>query len=256
MIRTLSAEALNKIANNVEVRPYLGGIGELDLSEIISNLFNFCFMTDTQTGAHIFINKGNGFYETHTLSLPEARGREMLRLMQDARTFMFLNTDCVELSTFVPEGQSATFLWAIKAGFRELFKRENCFNLNGRQVGGSYLSLNYEDWVLKDKANLKVGNNFNINLNLDNQHLTDTAWTGATLRGCAFGTASKVVSYYNKWALRIAVAPIRIVSLTPFVIDMFEIVLQLNAGQFSILKVKNECLLHPQFLPLLEASQA
>lgn len=256
MIRTLNSESLNKIANNLEVRPYLGGIGKLDLTEIVSNPFNFCFMTDTQTGAHIFINKGSGFYETHTLSLPEARGREMLRLMQDARTFMFLNTDCAELSTFVPEDQTATYLWAIKAGFRELFKRENCFNLNGKQVGGSYLNLTYDDWVLKDKLNLKVGNSFKNHLKLDNQNLSDAAWAGATVRGCIAGTASKVISYYNKWTLRTALAPIRIVSLTPFVIDMFEAVLQLNAGQFSILKVKDECLLQPQFLQLLEGPQA
>lgn len=260
MLRTLNSKAYNKIANDSQVRPFLGGKGELDLTNIVSNTSNFCFMTNCQKGAHLLLNKGNGFYETHTLSLPEARGRAMYKLMQDARAFMFLNTDCVELSTFVPDGQKATFLWAIKSGFRELFKHNDCFNFNGNQVGGSFFSQTYEDWVLKDKKNLVVGQVFHeglhkLDLASHKEDAVHEAWAGATVRGCFAGTALKVVSYYNKWACRTGYLPARIVSLVPLVIDIGEAVLQLNAGQLSVLKVKDECLSEPQLVvafPLLE----
>ena len=254
MFRTLNAEKLNYIANDLEVRPFLGGTNKLDLTEIIENPYNFCFMTDDELGAHILINKQNGVYEVHTISLPEARGKNMLKLMQDARAFMFLQTDCIELQTFVPDEQSQTLLWAKLAGFKQDFRRNNCFDLNGKKIGGTYHSMTYAEWVLKDKANTKIGQLFHSQieqfelLTHDDDPVHD-AWVGAT---CRSKTLPKAISYYNQWAARTAYGTVEIVSYCPFVINMGNAVLQLNADQsLSVLKVNKECLPGQQLLLLL-----
>ena len=45
---------------------------------------------------------GSGFYEVHSLFLPEGRGREALRASREATDVMFTATDCLELRTTVP----------------------------------------------------------------------------------------------------------------------------------------------------------
>lgn len=253
MFRTLNAEIFNSVANNPGIRPYLGGQDELDLTNIIENANNYCFLTDDKTGAHILINKGQGTYEVHTLSLPNARGSHMRKLMQEARAFMFLQTDCIELQTFVPDGQANVLLWAQYAGFSEDFFRDKCFNYKGDMIGGTYLSLSYNDWVLKDKDNLKVGQEFHkviepFELLTHPDDAVHDAWAGAT---CRSYNLPKAISYYNKWAARTGYAQLAIVSIAPFVIDFGNAILQLNVDRsLSLLKVNNKCLLEPHLVLL------
>ena len=210
---------------------------------------------DDKKGGHIVINKGNGVYEAHTLSLPDGRGRNMLRLMQDARAFMFLKTNAIEIQTFVPENQSQTLLWANISGFRENFKRDKCFNYNGEMISGNYLSMSYQDWVLKDKHNLKVGQAFHAQiekfelLTHEDDPVHD-AWAGATWRS---EVSTKAISYYNQWAARTGYQQVQIVNLAPVVVDIGNAIIQLNADRsFSVLKVNGLCLSEPQLVLLPE----
>lgn len=253
MIRTLNAERFNEIANLEAVRPFLGGVGELNLTSIVENPFNYCFMTDEKDGGYILVNKGQGIYEVHSLSSPKGRGKSMFKLMQDARTFMFLQTDITELQTFVPENQPHTILWAKLAGFRENFTRTKCFNYNNEMIGGSYHSLSYEDWILKDKDNFKIGHLFHSQieefelLTHEDDSIHD-AWVGSV---CRSKNLSKAISYYNRWAVRTGYMQLRILTESPFVLDIGNAVLQLNADNFiSVLKVKDKCLLEPQLVLL------
>ena len=248
MFRTLQSREVDAIANHPSVRPFLGGTEPLNLANIVGNIYNFCFLNDEQTGCHLLINKQNGIYEVHTLSLPTARGKSMLNLMKDARAFMFLESDALELNTFVPDEQPATLLWAKLAGFRENFRREKCFNYNGKMIGGTYFSLSYQDWVLKDKENLKTGNAFHSQiekfelLTHDDDAIHD-AWAGAV---CRSKNLPKAIAYYNQWAARTGFAALNIVSYFPYVVDFGSAFLQLNADQsLSVLKVNNECQSEP-----------
>lgn len=233
MFRTLNADILNEIANNPTVRPFLGGTEPLELSSIVGNPVNFCFLTNDKLGGHILLNKGNGIYEVHTLSLPKSRGKTMLRLMQDARAFMFLNTDCIELQTIIPDGQASTNVWAHIAGFEKDYWRDNCFNYNGMLGGATYMSLVYKDWILKDKENLKAGKLFHTALDIHEalDHSEDPvhdAWAGSVVRASRGGNLTKAISYYNQWAARCGYAPATILSLFPFTVSMGSVILQLG----------------------------
>ena len=210
-------------------------------------------MTEDKNGGYIVIGKGDGIYEVHSLSLPTNRGTAMHKLMKDARSFMFLETDCVELQTFVPENQPHVFLWANLTGFREDFKREKCFNFNDKLVSGTYFSLSYRDWVLKDRENLKIGKLFysqieKFELLTHEDDAVHDAWAGAT---CRSKNLPKAISYYNQWAIRTGYMPLRIVTMVPTVLDMGNAFLQRNAdNSLSVLKVNGQCLLEPQLVLL------
>lgn len=250
MFRILNATVFNSIANDPDIRPYLGGTEALDLTNVIANPNNYCFLTDNKNGAHLLINKGNGVYEVHTISLPEARGKTMLRLMKEARAFMFLQTDAVELQTFVPDGQLSTLLWADLAGFRKDYWRDNSFN---GDTGGTYMSLAYKDWVLKDKDNLKIGKAFHdqiekFELLTHEDDAVHDAWAGATVRSRAL---PKAISYYNQYAARTGYQTLSILSFFPYTVDLGNAVIQQNAdNSISVLKVNNECLLEPLLVHL------
>lgn len=239
MIRTLDTKILNDIANHPKVRPFLGGKGLLDLTAVIENIKNFCLTSDTKDGAYIFVNKENGIYEVHTLSYPKARGKVMFQLMRQARAFMFTVTDCIELNTYVPKDLSNVSQWTLNAGFREDFKRENCFNLDGKNVGLTYYSLTYEDWVLKDIDNLKEGQDFHklIEATHDEDAIHDY-WFGATIRTVKALNYVKGISYYNKIAHRIGYEPILPIAYQPFLVDIGTHIIQLNVDGVEVLKVK------------------
>lgn len=239
MLRTLDAKIINDLANHPEVRPFLGGSGFLDLTSFVENIKNFCLMSDTKDGAYLLINKDNGIYEVHTLSYPGARGKIMFKLMHQARAFMFIITDCVELNTYVPDGLSNVNSWTINAGFHEDFKRENCFDLNGKNVGLTYYSMSYENWVLKDIENLKEGQNFHALI--EASHKEDSIhdyWVGATIRSIKALNYVKGISFYNKWSIRTGYEPILPLAYQPMTVDIGTHILQLNADGIEVLRVK------------------
>jgi hypothetical protein len=171
------------------------------------------------------------------------------------RAFMFLQTDCIELQTFVPDEAPHVNLWADLAGFRKEYHRQDCFNFNGKLIGGTYYSMTYRDWVVNDRANAKSGKQFHDQL--EKWELKDhpedevhDSWAGAVVRAVG-GNLGKAISYYNMWAARCGYVPLSILSFAPIVIDMKTAVLQLNADlSINILKVNSECLLEPLLLVL------
>jgi hypothetical protein len=232
MFRTLNATIFNTIANNPDIRPYLGGTQTLDLTSAVENPVNFCFLNDDKTGGHICTSMGNGVYDVHTLSLPEARGKNMLKLMQDCRAFMFLQTDCIELQTFVPDEAPQVNLWADLAGFRKEYWRPSCFNFKSKMIGGTFYSMTYRDWVVKDRANLKAGKVFHDQL--EQLELKDhpddevhDSWAGAVVRAIG-GNLGKAISYYNQWSARCSLTQFSILSFSPITVQMGSSILQLS----------------------------
>ncbi len=67
-MRTLDAAFLNEVANDPEVRPFLGRSGALDLAPLISDPNNYCFVCDQ--GGFVGIKLQPGLYELHTIFRP------------------------------------------------------------------------------------------------------------------------------------------------------------------------------------------
>lgn len=60
-------------------------------------------------------------------------------------------------------------------------------------------------------------------------------WAGATLRGCIAGNPVKAVALYNRWACVAGYAQVKLLSVTPPVVDMGHSVVGLNRDGLQVL---------------------
>jgi hypothetical protein len=247
MLRTLDAEDFNRIANDPIVSPWLGyadPTAPIDLSKTVSNPANFCFMTAERDGGYILIRQAAGLFMAHSLALPDARGRRMAKLMHDGFDMMFTATDCVEVTTAVPDGNDAAASWSDRAGFKNTFRREASFKLMGEMVGVQYKSLTYQDWVPRSGTARIVGKAFHDRLDAvaggpsHPQDLVHESWVGATMSCAVALNLQKGVDLYNRYAITAGYLPVKIIGHTPPVVDIGTAVVQLWGGAMDVLAVR------------------
>jgi hypothetical protein len=240
VIRSFDPAPFNAIANDATVRPWLGGTIELDLTPVVSHADNICLLTDKQDGGYILTKLAEGLYSAHTLALPSARGRPMLRLMREGFRALFTATDCFEVCTFIPDGADHASTWANLAGFKTDWRREAFFLLGPDVVGGEFRSLTYADWVLRDNRNREAGRLFHAQLEDAQGHENHPEdeihdyWVGATLACAAEGQLVKGIRQYNRYALITGYLPATIKSLDPPIVDIGTAVVELANGGLQI----------------------
>lgn len=100
--RQFDAVLINRVLNHPEVFPWVSipGLESFDMSPY-AGLPDF-YILAREEGGFMFAPLGDGVYEVHTQFLPKTRG--VLRDAQQAAEYMFTQTDCVEIRTFVPHG--------------------------------------------------------------------------------------------------------------------------------------------------------
>ncbi len=85
--RVFSAETVNAILNAPEVRPTLGGEGDLDAAVLLADQRNICLVSED--GGMMFAWRGPEVFEVHCFFLARGRqaiasAKEMLALMSGA----------------------------------------------------------------------------------------------------------------------------------------------------------------------------
>jgi hypothetical protein len=246
MRREFTAQRINKIMNDPSVRPWIALAGdekELDLTDFLRDLNNILLMTSDGLGGCIFHFRGDGCYEVHIQFLPEVRGKEALRSVQDALQWMFTRTPCMELWTKVPEkNDSARMMARMIHGVHEF----DCGEFNSQRV--EHWALRYNDWLRTASGIAGIGKSFHDrlevlmkNANLMHEPHDDLAWhnrvVGATFEMILHGQALKGLVLYNRWARQAGFQEIKVISEVPLVLDIREAVLILNEGQFEALAV-------------------
>lgn len=242
MKRSLYADAFNEIANDPDVRPWLGfGRGAIDLAPVVGDPRNFCFLTPGGHGGYVMHRLADGLYEAHTLSHPGKSAVPMARLRNDVLDYIFTATDCVEITTKVPDQHPTAEAWASAAGFNKAFRREGGFVLDDLEVGFSVYSLSYQRWALWSRHLDKAGQWFHDMLKGAGaaNHPDDPdhdRWVGATIEACRGGQAYKGVVLYNRWALQAGYAPVTLLSTAPVVVDVGDAVVHLIDGRMEVLR--------------------
>jgi hypothetical protein len=235
--RTLDAAGFNKIANHPEVRPWIGGEGEIDLTDTIADLRNHALQIDG--GGFLLLARDQGVYEVHSLFLPEAR-RRSLAAMRSGMEYMFVETDAFRLVTQVPDSHRAAAALALRGGFKEWFRLEHS------ALGpSSFVSVELDGWIQGHSAFDAAGDWFHDKLREakgTDLHADDAAHTravGAAVRMIFAGNAGKGVAAYNRWAVCAGYAPVQILSAAPLVVDVVDAVVQIGEdGDMAILSVR------------------
>lgn len=236
--RTFDAARFNVIANHPDVRPWLGGEGEIDLTDVVGNPANFALAIEG--GGFLLVARDTGIYEVHSLFLPEAR-RYSLGAMRSGMEYMFCRTDAFRLITQVPDGNTAAAALARKGGFRTWYRREH-----GAPGPSEFLVIDIDDWVQATPALEADGEWFHERLLAAKAaagserpvHAHEPAHeraVGAAVRMIRGGNPGKGVATYNRWASSAGYAALTIVSFNPFVVDAVDAVVEVRGAEMEVL---------------------
>ena len=236
--RTFDPAFLTTIANDPNVRPWLGGEGPLDLSAEIKNPANFAFVVDG--GGFVLIRHEPGIYEAHSLFLPEARSGAA-KAMRDGLSYMFTRTDCVKIVTQVPDDNAPAAALARLGRFSPMFRREDA-----PRGPTAFVGLSIDDWAMNTRDLETDGDWFHSAIERAKieqnssmpDHPHDPAHeraVGATVRMIKAGNIGKGVIFYNRWA-RLARYPlISLISAVPPVLDVGDAIATLNGDKMEVL---------------------
>ena len=237
--RTFDAAYLNDVSNHHEVRPTLGGSGDVDWSAIIDDPENIALVCEG--GGWVFQMLMPGLYEAHSQFVPERRGKIVVDAAREAVRYMFAGTGCVEIVSKVPQNNNGAIGLARSMGFREKFRRDDAWETG---VAISYVGLGLDRWRMSDPECLVWGRKFHDVLKAAGgaEHADDEVHdraVGACVMTCLqdgpdgvwrVGEAipRKGVGLYNQWALFVGYAPIHLLSEDPVVVDIQEAVIGLT----------------------------
>lgn len=242
--RTMDASLLNEVANGPEVRPLLGGSGQIDLAPVLADPRNVALVTDL--GGYVFTQHEATVYEGHTI-FPLGSGQQAGRAIEEALRWLFTRTDCQEVVTKVSKNNRAAGLMVRQVGFERLFDRDAAWpEFDGSMAPGSFFGLSIGRWAQRDREAGRLGHIFHDRLEAakvaagsdlpvhgdDQAH--DQAVGAAALMILA-GNPAKGVWSYNRWARLAGYQTIEIVSLAPLVIDVRDALVTVENGEMEVL---------------------
>jgi hypothetical protein len=235
--RTFDPAFLNSVCNHPEVRPWLYGQGEIDVTPFVTNADNFALVTDG--GGFILVRHEPGIYEAHSQFLPDGRTGTR-QAMREVFDYMFTRTDCERIITQIPDNNRAAAALGMAGKFRTLFRLEHT-----PRGPTAFVCLTIEEWAQNTLALETDSKWFHDPMAAAvkaacpdmPEHHDDRAHeraVGATVRMVRAGNAEKGVNFYNRWARFSGFTPIRPVSFAPLVLDVSE------PGLSCIVGIKND----------------
>lgn len=132
----------NSIANHPDVFPLVA------LDERPIAIGGEARVYDGDGCSFVFFKQAPGTWHLHTLSLPNARGRNLLHAAKSAAFALFTETDCGELFTITPKDNLGARP-PKSFGFELWFEREEWASRMGNPVGAEFYALSMDRWILK-----------------------------------------------------------------------------------------------------------
>ena len=240
-MRTFDASLFNTVCNHPDVRPWLGGEGEIDVTPIISNPQNYALFFGH--GGFILEAGPGASFEVHSQFTPEGR-RSSFEAMRAGMDYMFTRTNAVQLTTFLPDNNPAARGLALKGGFREWFQRAN------HPLGpGVQARIEIDAWIANtadleadgelfhdtlEEAKAAIGSSLPVHPH-DPVH---ERYVGAAVRMFSRGQCQKGQAIYNRWAANAGYAPITLLSETPPVVDVVDAIVTLGGEEIEVLQCR------------------
>lgn len=224
--RHITAKWMNAVLNDDAVRPWVADVAEgpLDITPQVANQDNVLLMGEH--GGCFFIKTALGSYEVHTACLKSGRGKWIFAFARHAVSFMFTQTDAVEIMTRIPATHPAARMLAVKTGLRYEFTRDDHCLFMGENVPVDIYSFRIQDWMPNADGMQEIGHDFHEKLNaavaasgqIGEPHADDpnhNQYIGACVLMLRAGQIHKGVACYNRWAFASRHQPVILLSMSP-----------------------------------------
>lgn len=242
--RTFDGSFLNDVSNHPDVRPGLGGSGDVDWRPFARNIDNVLLVNEH--GGWVLHKLAPGLYEAHSQFLPAGRGPQLGPLMREGFRYLFCETDCVEVVTKAPADNPGAIGLCRAAGFQHVFTREQAWPQEGGPTSISYQRLSFDRWKALDDVIASVGAMFHDKLETAKQeagsplpvHGHDESHdraVGAAVLMALHGNPQKAIALYNRWAVFVGYAPISLRSEHPVMIDVGDALIGAKGDDIEVL---------------------
>jgi hypothetical protein len=179
-----------------------------------------------------------GAYAVHTQFLPNGRGANAVREAGYMLNWMFLNTDAEQIVSMVPDNNPQALRFAHQMAFRDTYRREGKWVVDGVKHALQYLRLDLDEWVLSRPELRAIGQGFHEQLgpehvNHEEDPLHD-AYVGAAFAMIQVGRAQKGQWLYNRWARATGYHPFTILSTEPMRLDLGTCTVRIDSDQVIV----------------------
>ena len=146
LARSTDGAFLNRVVNDPPVHDAisLGSKDAIDLAAAVADERNV-FLAN-EFGGFLLMNHGGGMYDLHTQFLPEGRGKIAIEAAIEGCRYMFVETDCIAMSTFIALGNRA----ALRLAKWMRFEKVGDSYVNN--VAGEIYMLTIKRWVQEFKC--------------------------------------------------------------------------------------------------------
>lgn len=247
--REKDASRINWVLNHPSVRPWTANTadGALDITPAVENENNYLLMGEH--GGCMFFRIMPMVYEVHTNVLETGRGAWTKEFTAAAARWMFINTDCVEILTRVPEGHVAARAATLRAGGRYEFTREKGCLFQDRCVDVAIYALRVQDWLTFAEGLTERGDWFHKRLCEEARRLgiTEQAhppdenhnrYVGAAVEMLLAGQIDKGIFLYNRWALVSRHATVSLAARDPVTVRIDVGYLTLHDGDIELRRMQ------------------
>lgn len=247
--RQTDAAHLNSIANHPEVYKWVAGNanGPLDFAPVMDNPDVFVLMGEH--GGQVYHRLQPGLFEAHSQCRPEGRGEWMYEATRKTLHWIFTRTECMEIMTRVPHGNTRARSLAQAIGGRQDFVNPKGWIFDGKPVAAEIFSLKVQDWMRTAPGLVERGKWFHgrLNAEFDRHGVPDLAhdddethdrYVGAAVEMMFGGQPLKGAVLYNRWACMSGYHPISVVSLDPLAVDIGTALLVMRGDDFFIPSLK------------------
>jgi hypothetical protein len=241
--RATDATFINAVVNHPAVRPFVHGPdGPLDLTAVVKNPNHLVL-----TGAHggmVMVQHVPGVFELHTQILPEGRGAWALQMAQECVDWLFCKTNATEVFTRVPKGNVPAMALSRACGAKPEERVRQ--SLGGEVIEVEILGGRIQDWIKIAPGLVERGQLFHERLKQRaaeagvavSNHPEDP-WhdrhVGAAAGMMLGGQPIKGALVFNRWAAMALAPPMRIVSLTPLILDITDCCLEVAGDDFTVI---------------------
>ena len=252
--RTFDAAEINPILNDPSVFRFAAAQGDqaLNIAPVLADERNVVLMADR--GYVLFHWQAPGVYQVHTNFLKATRkysgpGTYVLNACRAAYRWMFTQTDCVTLFTWIPAHNRAAAMFAPLGGWTKEYDRKAVWpSVSDGLVDMAFCALRYADWVRKTPELMLAGRAFHEHIQRefarlgkpDEAHADEDCHdlhVGACVEMIHGGQMDKAIALYDHFAQYLGFHLISIVTHEPPVLNIGNALLKIEGDAFKVLKV-------------------